>query len=139
MQQIRSRSLALTCISDLVAPGRQLFFVQGYKVPESHKEFARVSPIVSLQGGAKIVNNHSDGAPAAAGQFPDLMRHLKVTVEKVEKAGIETIGIGIQTDAVNHYYTRNIVLKDLAALPATVIGELRKILVAYAAGPTDGA
>jgi hypothetical protein len=32
--------------------------VQGDKVPESHEEFARVSPIVSLQGGAKIVNNH---------------------------------------------------------------------------------
>ena len=27
-------------------------------MPESHEEFARVSPIVSLQGGAKIVNNH---------------------------------------------------------------------------------
>jgi hypothetical protein len=48
----------LACIFDLVAPGRQFFFVQSYKVPESHQEFARVSPIVSLQGDPDIINNH---------------------------------------------------------------------------------
>ena len=36
---------------------------------------------------------------------------------------------GIQTDAEN-YYRKSIVLKDLAALPATVMGELRSILAA---------
>nr|WP_301302399.1 hypothetical protein [Methylorubrum extorquens] len=78
----------------------------------------------------KVLLVLSDGNPAADGDMRALRAHLKLTVDAVEKKGIETIGIGIEDDAPRHYYKKFVLLEDAASLPKAVMGELRKILLA---------
>ena len=40
------------------------------------------------------------------------------------------IGIGIQSNAVKTFYPRFVVLQDLSKLPSTVMGEIKRILMA---------
>jgi len=77
----------------------------------------------------KVLIVLSDGMPACDGINYELANHLKRTVNECEKMGVETIGIGIETDAVRTFYPKYIVLDDLSALPTTVMDQLRKILV----------
>lgn len=78
----------------------------------------------------KVLIVLSDGFPAADGYVHGaLYRHLKETVEATEKAGIEVIGIGIQSDSVKQFYPKNIVLNKVEDLPKAVMGELKKILM----------
>lgn len=72
----------------------------------------------------------SDGSPACPGDAHAQHLHLKDTVQNLEKRGIEVIGIGIDTDAVRTYYPRNLVLRNLEALPGAVMGQLTKLLLA---------
>lgn len=59
-----------------------------------------------------------------------LRTHLAKTVQETERAGIEVVGIGIQTTAVKTYYPKHVVLNNLESLPTTVMAELTKILLA---------
>ncbi|MTH61090.1 cobaltochelatase CobT-related protein [Paracoccus litorisediminis] len=72
----------------------------------------------------KVMLVMSDGQPVGNGT----RQHLTKTVENLTKAGIETIGIGINTTAVQSYYPRSMVLNNVADLPKTVMGELKRIL-----------
>lgn len=72
----------------------------------------------------------SDGQPACAGSSDDQNTHLKATVKKIEKAGIDVVGLGISSDAVKQYYSRNIVFHDSSEIASRVIGELSRMLVA---------
>jgi cobalamin biosynthesis protein CobT len=59
----------------------------------------------------------SDGYPAACEcNHSEIMRHLTFAVKKVEKAGIQCVGIGIQSDAVKRYYTDHVVFHELEDL-----------------------
>ena len=56
----------------------------------------------------------SDGFPAACEcNQSEIRRHLKFAVKKAEKAGIQTVGIGIQSSAVSQYYDDNTVFHSL--------------------------
>jgi cobalamin biosynthesis protein CobT len=77
----------------------------------------------------KVLLVLSDGNPIADGDVKGLRRHLKETVEQVEKRGIETVGIGILTDAPRHYYPKFALLNNAAELPKCVMGELKRILL----------
>jgi hypothetical protein len=46
----------------------------------------------------------------------------------LEKYGVETDGIGINSDAVEHFYKNSIVLRDVTQLPHQVMNELKRIL-----------
>lgn len=72
----------------------------------------------------------SDGSPACPGNWAALSRHLKTSVQRIEAAGVEVIGIGIQTNSVKEYYSRHIVLNDLSELPTAVVSQLSKVLLA---------
>lgn len=77
----------------------------------------------------KILIVLSDGNPACSGNQADIEAHLKATVKKVMKSGIEVLGIGIMDRSVQQYYPKNVVISKLQELPTTVIGEIKKILL----------
>jgi cobaltochelatase CobT len=79
----------------------------------------------------KVLIVLSDGSPACGSPFPhEITKDCKRAVIEVTKAHIETIGIGILTDCVKRFYPKHVVLNDLAELPKTVMGELKRILAA---------
>jgi|GEM_PF-602934 len=55
--------------------------------------------------------------------------HLKKVIAEAEARGIETLGIGIETDAVTEYYPKSMVLEDVSELPAKVMTEMSRILL----------
>ncbi|MDE4297056.1 hypothetical protein PXK56_17865 [Phaeobacter gallaeciensis] len=73
----------------------------------------------------KVMIVLSDGQPAGGGNSG---AHLKGTVEFLNKNGIETIGIGIMTSAVQKYYENNVVLNDVNDLPGQVMSEIKRLL-----------
>lgn len=78
----------------------------------------------------KVLIVLSDGQPTCSGDHAQQVRKLHDVVAANEKAGIETIGIGILDYSVKHYYPKSMVLNDLNALPGIVMGELKRILTA---------
>ena len=84
----------------------------------------------------KILVVLSDGEPAMASVYSSGFRsmrraeeHLEKVVREVEDSGIETLGIGIETDAVQHFYPKNIVLDDVAELPTKIVSEMTSMLL----------
>ncbi|WP_342234554.1 cobaltochelatase CobT-related protein [Inquilinus sp. OTU3971] len=77
----------------------------------------------------KILMVLSDGAPACAGVSADQHANLRRVVAGLESRGIETIGIGIMDDAVQHFYPKHVVLKELDQLPGEVMDQLKHILL----------
>lgn len=73
----------------------------------------------------KVMLVLSDGQPSGAANAAG---HLKQTVEKLEKLGIDLVGIGIMDAAVRRFYTNHIVLQQIEDLPTQVMQELKKIL-----------
>jgi hypothetical protein len=79
----------------------------------------------------KVLIVSSDGMPAcAAGDDYALHLHLKGVVKKLEGLGVETLGIGIMTEAVKSFYPKHIILNNPGDIPTTVMGELSRILLA---------
>jgi cobaltochelatase CobT len=71
----------------------------------------------------------SDGQPA--GHYArGLREHLKRVVEELEAFGVETVGIGINSAAVQDYYSKSIVLRNIDALPVAVMKQLEEVLLA---------
>lgn len=77
----------------------------------------------------KIMIVLSDGYPAASGDSGRLNTHLKEVVLQTTKLGVNVIGIGIQSDAVQKFYPKHVVINNVKELPATVIKELRALLI----------
>lgn len=78
----------------------------------------------------KILIVLSDGAPACPGDWHQLSSHLKRTVQMVQRAGVDVVGIGIQTDSVRGYYPKHVVLNNVSELAGTVVKQLRALLLA---------
>lgn len=77
----------------------------------------------------KVMIVLSDGQPAASGSAAALQAHLKRTVDRIAKRGVQIVGIGIQSDAVRSYYPKSIVLNDVNELPSVVMKELRGMII----------
>lgn len=77
----------------------------------------------------KILIVLSDGQPACPGDFAALQRHLKKVVKDVERQGVDVLGLGIMSEAPKHYYSKYTLLNNLAELPTTVIGEIKRLLM----------
>jgi len=73
----------------------------------------------------KVMLVLSDGQPSGAANAAG---HLKQTVEKLEKLGIDLVGIGIMDTAVRRFYRNHIVLNRIEDLPTEVMKELKAIL-----------
>jgi cobalamin biosynthesis protein CobT len=70
----------------------------------------------------------SDGFPQARADCRKLASHLKQVVNQVEASGVRVVGLGIQSEAVEKFYKRRVVLNDLKELPTTVMKELKTAL-----------
>jgi len=73
----------------------------------------------------------SDGQPAAQGSAGLFREHLKTAARMVTKAGIELVGIGIQTHAVEQFYNKStgaewVMVNNLSELAPTVMKVFRK-------------
>lgn len=77
----------------------------------------------------KILMVLSDGAPHGYGNTSDLSPHLKRTVAAVTSAGVNVVGIGINSDAVRQYYPKCMVLNNINELPGAVMKELRALII----------
>lgn len=84
----------------------------------------------------KILVVLSDGAPAmmniyAGGRYgrDRAEQHLTRVVKDTEASGIETLGIGIETDEVRQFYPKCIVLDNVAELPTKIVSELSAMLL----------
>lgn len=73
----------------------------------------------------KVMIVLSDGQPAGSWRSGP---HLKTVVERLNKTGIETVGIGIMDRSVARYYDKHVVITKLDDLPGSVMGELKRIL-----------
>lgn len=77
----------------------------------------------------KILMVLSDGQPSCPGDYSALKRHLKKSVQDVVRRGIDVIGIGILSEAPREYYPKYVFLNNVADLPTTVIGEIKRLLM----------
>lgn len=78
----------------------------------------------------KILLVISDGEPATGEcECSVLERDLKARLGLITKAGIETIGVGIQTTAVRMFYEQHVVVSNLDDLASTALDKLCKILL----------
>ena len=77
----------------------------------------------------KILMVISDGQPSAAdGGWGLLQTDLKRKIKECGKAGIEVVGIGIETDYVKEIYPQYIHLKDTKDLPKSAMSKLAKMI-----------
>lgn len=77
----------------------------------------------------KIMMVLSDGCPCAAGDYHALDQHLKDVVKGIEATPTKIIGIGIESDAVENYYSKNVVIHNVNELPSQVISRLKSMLL----------
>lgn len=85
--------------------------------------------LMTQKSTRKVLMVFSDGLPACPGSRFDLESHLKQTVKKIEAAGVETLGVGIQSDAVKRFYGKAVVVNKLEELATTAIRELENLLI----------
>lgn len=75
----------------------------------------------------KVMIVLSDGQPVEAHNAGP---HLKMVVQDLIKIGIEPIGIGIESNAVERFYPKHVVLRNAAELPGQIMKQLRELLTA---------
>lgn len=72
----------------------------------------------------------SDGRPNVASTYKTndrLERDLRRAIVEVAGLGIETLGVGVTTDAVRSYYPRHVVIDDPADLSSELVGGLAEM------------
>jgi cobaltochelatase CobT len=76
----------------------------------------------------KIMIVMSDGMPAGQGNPLILQSDLRIKLAQIEKFGIETVGFGILTDHVKHFYKDFVVINKLQDLTSSCLKKLSGIL-----------
>lgn len=77
----------------------------------------------------KILIVLSDGEPCCPGDRSAQEVNLIESINLIERAGIEVLGIGINTDCVKRFYKRNLVLHELNKLPELVMKQISAALI----------
>jgi cobaltochelatase CobT len=85
--------------------------------------------VMARREKGKILIVLSDGAPHGSGETRTLGPHLQKVVENVTRAGVNVIGIGIESTEVRRFYPKSLVLNNVAELPVVVMKELRALIV----------
>lgn len=75
----------------------------------------------------KIMIVLSDGYPQVWGG--DIRPHLKESVKRIELSGINVVGIGIESKAVEEFYSKSIYVDDVEQLPTVVGKQLKAMLL----------
>lgn len=84
----------------------------------------------------KILLVISDGIPCHSGISQTMLdKHLRETVKRITRSGIEVIGVGAGTDAPVKYYNKdtgatNLVIRELASLPNRLFSTMRERILA---------
>lgn len=81
--------------------------------------------------GRRILIVLSDGEPAAEGWLADQEAHLAAVTASLPRRGIDAIGLGIMSEAVERFYPKHVVIHRLEDLPGTVVRELHALILGY--------
>lgn len=77
-------------------------------------------------GASPLLIVFSDGEPYSFREQPAILStHLRDCVRRIEDAGVSTLGIGIQTDEVSHFYPRWATIESLSDMTADFYNLLR--------------
>ena len=77
----------------------------------------------------KIFIIMSDGYPASDTSTSVLNQHLRDVVGIIEKDGVDVMGVGIQSDAVQQFYPKWVVVNALSDLEGAVMDQVGKALM----------
>ncbi len=85
--------------------------------------------LMQQQAERRVMMVLSDGNPSFMGDVRGGYVHLKKVVQDLNKAKVETLGIGIMDNSVKAFYDKHVVINRLEELPGEVMLQLRKILL----------
>jgi nitric oxide reductase activation protein len=86
--------------------------------------------LLTRKEARKVLFVLSDGSPSCSYQEStvDFESHLKHVVRRYTQAGVQIVGIGIDTKSVQAYYPTNVVVDSLTSLPAALSQQLIKAM-----------
>ncbi|PRX30817.1 cobalamin biosynthesis protein CobT [Paraburkholderia sp. BL18I3N2] len=103
----------------------------GHENPDGEALAWAATRLADHQAERRILMMFSDGYPSTGDGNPQVLRSdLRERVAAIGKRGIELVGIGVLTDAVEDFYPHNVVVSRLAELPSTVFSVLSSMLLA---------
>ncbi len=85
--------------------------------------------LVARTEARKIIMVLSDGLPSTHGGTKRCETHLKKVVHMIEESGTDIVGIGICDSSVHKFYPKAVVIQSVDDLPATVMGQLKALLM----------
>jgi cobalamin biosynthesis protein CobT len=78
----------------------------------------------------KIMIVFSDGKPTCGSVHPQIIgASMKAIIARIQKQGVETIGVGILDSTVRQFYPKSFVLDNVMNLPKLVMNELKALLI----------
>ena len=102
----------------------------GHENPDGEALAWAATRLADHRAARRILMVFSDGYPSTGDGDPQVLRRdLRERVAAIGKRGIELVGIGVLTDAVEDFYPRNVVVSRLAELPSTVFSVLSSMLL----------
>jgi cobalamin biosynthesis protein CobT len=102
----------------------------GHENPDGEALAWAATRLADHQAERRILIVFSDGYPSTGDGAPQVLRSdLRERVAAIQKRGIELLGIGVLTDAVEDFYPHNVVVSRLAELPSTVFSVLSSMLL----------
>ena len=102
----------------------------GHENPDGEALAWAATRLADHQAARRILIVFSDGYPSTGDGDPQVLRRdLRERVAAIGKRGIELVGIGVLTDAVEDFYPHNVVVSRLADLPSTVFSVLSSMLL----------
>jgi cobalamin biosynthesis protein CobT len=102
----------------------------GHENPDGEALAWAATRLADHPAGRRILMVFSDGYPATGDGNPLVLRSdLRQRVAAIQKRGIELVGVGVLTDAVEAFYPHNVVVSRLAELPSTVFSVLSAMLL----------
>jgi cobalamin biosynthesis protein CobT len=102
----------------------------GHENPDGEALAWAARRLADQPAGRRILMVFSDGYPATGDGDPRVLRSdLRERVAAIGQRGIELVGIGVLTDAVEAFYPHNVVVSRLAELPSTVFSVLGAMLL----------
>ncbi|REG49969.1 cobalamin biosynthesis protein CobT [Paraburkholderia sp. BL6669N2] len=102
----------------------------GHENPDGDALAWAATRLADRQAERRILMMFSDGYPSTGDGDPQVLRSdLRERVAAIGKRGIELVGIGVLTDAVEDFYPHNVVVSRLADLPSTVFSVLSSMLL----------
>ncbi|MDE1181732.1 cobalamin biosynthesis protein CobT [Paraburkholderia sp.] len=102
----------------------------GHENPDGEALAWAATRLADHQAARRILIVFSDGYPATGDGDPQVLRtDLRRRIDAIGQRGIELVGIGVLTDAVESFYPHNVVVSRLAELPSTVFSVLSAMLL----------